>query len=282
MTPVSIPVDPAPPKGLAAYGPASLYTVKTFTRESYEAAFGVQPPLCDPARRQKDWFDSGPTGDPEDQVTYQTIQQGKDGYPTYRTIAMSVAEASSVNLPGAPHYPPYVVQPTKAVTVEPAATIAIPASYLSTKDQALLMCRELGVPASTMNAGELVGPVHYGWPEDEPRRIWTIGEKGENVGELLKLKYAKGVGAPGIWTVVEGVHQWVSMKDPSLPLMTVPACPVPVRALLATEKLGITAFGNQPQITNSDAPHPVEPAGGGGFTDADRALLVAIAARLGV
>jgi hypothetical protein len=282
MNPVSIPVDPAPPVGLAAYGVASLYTVKVFTRESYEAAFGVQPPMCDPARREKTWFDSSLTGDPEDQVTYQTITQGKDGYPVYRTIAMSVAEALKVNLSGVPHYPAYFVQPTKAVTVEPAATIAIPANYLSTKDQALLMCRELGVPTTSMNTGELVGPVHYGWPDDELRRIWTVGEKNENVGELLKMKYANGVGAPGVWTVTDGAHRWVAMKDPAVPLMSVPACPIPVRALLPAEKLGITAFGNIPQITNSEAPHPVEPVGGGGFTEADRYLLGEIAKRLGV
>lgn len=279
MTPVSIPTDPAPPK-LAAYGAASLQTVKTFTRESYEAAFGVQAPPCNPALREKAWFDSTLAGrDPEDQVTYQIIGQDKAGTPVFRMVAMSVEEASSVNLPGKVHHPAYVVQPTKAVVVDPQGVpTPISPDYLSLRDQAFALCQELGVDTHTMHEDSYDGPYKYIWPDNEPRRNHVFGEgETENAGMLLKLKNAYGVGAPGYWVHDGASHKWVATAEPSTPAAG-PVCPVPVRSLLPTEKL-IAGFGGTPEIVNAAALEAKEQAAGG-FTEADRALLAGIGARL--
>jgi len=60
-----------------------------------------------------------------------------------------------------------------------------------------------------------VFPVIY--PANEPRRVWDVVFKGEalNVGMLLSMKYANGVGAPGHWDTSGSDPVWVS--DPPAP-----------------------------------------------------------------
>ena len=56
-SPVSVPAVPPQPNQ-AVYGFQELALFKSYTRESYRAAFGVEPPPWDPSRLKKTWFDS--------------------------------------------------------------------------------------------------------------------------------------------------------------------------------------------------------------------------------
>ena len=55
--PISQPVVPAQPN-TEFYGLQDLALFKSYSRDSYRAAFGVEAPAYDLSRRPKSWFDS--------------------------------------------------------------------------------------------------------------------------------------------------------------------------------------------------------------------------------
>lgn len=265
--PVSLPVSrPQPDAGY--YGIQELSLFKTYTRASYRAAFGVDPPPYDPSRVIKSWFDSTvDTSDPNNVAVYKIFGRDQNGNWGFRQMVMPAREAAAANLAGAVTYPPYVVPPTRATR----GGSGINANYLSMDTDARLLMAEIGGTSIVDEGNSAVFPVVY--PPDEPRRAWDILFRGQplNVGLLLLMKFAKGVGAPGHWDTSSGDAIWVS--DPPAPTGlddTRPPRDMPLRDLLPNEKLqaGLMGVGVvRTDLQQSDA------QAAGQFTADDRATL---------
>ncbi len=262
--PISQPIVPPQPDQVY-YGVQELALFKTYTRDSYLAAFGVHAPAYDPSRVLKSWFDSTvDTSDSGNVAVYRVIAQDSSGNWGVRQLVMPAAEAATVNLPGAVFYPPYVVSPTKATR----GGSGINAEYLSLESDAKQILAEIGGTGLLDEGASAVFPVVY--PADEPRRVWDVIFKGQplNVGLLLAAKYANGVGAPGRWDTSGSDAVWVS--DPPAPTGvtdTRPPRPVPVRDLLPNEKIQVGLMGVG--ILRTD----LQQDSSGAFTADDRATL---------
>ena len=260
--PISQPAAPPQPSQ-AFYGVQELELFKTFTRETYRSAFGVEPPLYDPARVIKAWFDSTvDTSNPGNVVVYKIVAQDQSGNWGLRQMVMPALEAATVNLTGAPSYPPYVVAPTKATR----GGSGINALYLSLSSEADEIKNEIGALSLLDEGNTAVFPVVY--PSDEPRRAWDAVFKGQplNVGLLLAAKNANGVGAPGHWDTSGSDAVWVPDPPPPTGLDdTRPPRPIPVRDLLPNEQLqsGLMGVG----VIRTDLQQA------SGFSAADRATL---------
>lgn len=237
MSLVSLPVIPAQPD-LPYYPGDSLQIFTTYTRASYSAAGGGDPPTGDPTKRPKYWFDSGP-GSPSDAVTYWAIDTTNPQKPVMVQITMSRAEAAAVNIPGVHSYPAYVLAPTDAYTVDSAGNklSGVDPKQLSTEDQAKQLATIWGLdPATVVSQNVIGGQYAYVWPADEPRRMWEILLNGvlHNVGIFLWEQNTNGVGAPGSWNMAGGEPNWISAL-PATQNFPLPAWPTPVRPLLANE-----------------------------------------------
>ena len=277
--PVSQPVIPPQPNQLY-YGVSALALFQTFTRETYLSAFGIQAPSYDPTRVIKTWFDSTvDTSNPSNVALYNIVGQDQSGNWRVQQMVMPAQEAATVNLPGASAYTPYVVAPTQATR----GGSGINPMYLSLQTEAHEIMTEVGGTSLLDEGNTLVFPVIY--PANEPRRVWDVVFKGEalNVGMLLSMKYANGVGAPGHWDTSGSDPVWVS--DPPAPTGTGdtrPPRPMPVRNLLPNEKFqtGLMGVG----IIRADLQQNQE-AQKGQFTADDRATLQTIyqiVSRLGI
>ena len=101
-TPQSLPVVPAQPN--QAYFSADLLALfqRYGSPEQYQAAFGVASPPFDKSKRPKLWFDStvNASGDPLGIVVYNVYRLNPQTQTWgYTIIAMSNAEAATVNIP---------------------------------------------------------------------------------------------------------------------------------------------------------------------------------------
>lgn len=260
--PVSRPAAPPQPDQ-EYYGVQELALFKTYTRESYRAAFGVEPPPYDPSRVIKSWFDSTvDASDPGNVAVYKIVGRDQTGNWGLRQMVLPASEAATVNLTGAAAYPPYVVPPTRATR----GGSGINANYLSLDTDARALMAEIGGTSVVDEGNSVVFPVVY--PPDEPRRAWDIMFQGQplNVGLLLLMKYAKGVGAPGHWNTQNNDAIWVPAPPPPTGLDDArPPREIPVRDLLPNEKLqtGLMGVGVvRTDLQSSDQ-----------FTAADRATL---------
>src|SRR5258708_38247186 len=114
MAPASLPVSQPQPN--AAVFPVQYLTLfKTYTRETYRGAFGVEAPAWDPARPTKSWFDSSAdTSSPSNVAVYKVLGQDSIGNWTLLQMVIASGEAATVNLTGQVFYPPYSVAPTNA------------------------------------------------------------------------------------------------------------------------------------------------------------------------
>jgi hypothetical protein len=266
--PHSYSVIPAQPKQ-DSYGFSELALFKSYSRESFRAAFGAEAPPFDPARLIKTWFDSSAdTSDPANVVLYKTISPDQKGQWGVRQMVMPAREAASLNLPGSVLYPPYVIAPTQAAR---AGNSGIWAATLSLKAEADALLEELGLSGVQLldEGSGSVFPVVYG---DEPRRQWFFVYKGTSygIGGLLSSKHSNGIGAPGHWSVAESI-EWI----PDSPAPTGlkdgrPPREVPVRDLLPNEKIVATLMG--PVIVRTDRAQILAEASGQ-FTELDRLAL---------
>jgi hypothetical protein len=263
MTPTSIPMVPAQP-AQANYSTAELDLVQTFTRDSYLAAFGVQAPVWDPTRVAKYWFDS--TVDPTKvgSAAYTVVDVAA---ATLQQVTMPASEASTVNIPGAYVYPPYVIAPTDATR----GGAPMNPSWFSLQSQAQALMTMFG-GSNLLDAGITpVNPVIY--PGDELRRMWTFTLTGVqiNAGMLMVSEYSQGVGAPGQWDLSSGGPVWIAAPSAPTGLDDIrPPRPVPVRALLPGEQLIASPLGlGGVTVVRTD----VSPELGGGYTVADRTLM---------
>ncbi len=265
--PVSQPVVPAQP-GTEFYSVQDLALFKSYSRESYRAAFGVEAPAYDPSRRRKSWFDStADISDPNNVAVYHVVAQDQNGNGILRQVVMPAQEAAAVNLPGAVQYPPYIVAPTLATR----GGSSMNAIYLSLESDAEALMQELG--GDHLQQEELPSfPATY--PAEESRRPWyfLLRSQPVNVGALLLARNAQGVGAPGHWDVSSPQPVWV--PDPPAPTGaddTRPPREMPVRDLLPNEKL-YTGLMGIPGVERTDLQQTADEASGK-FTPDDRATL---------
>jgi hypothetical protein len=264
-TPFSRPVSPAQPD-LDSYGFSELALFKSYTRESYRSAFGVEAPSFDPARLIKTWFDSmADTSDSDNVSTYKVFQQ-TNGQWAVKQLVLPSHEAATLNLPGAIEYSKYEVAPTNATYVSDPILLSLRAEAEGLIEEIGLSGVELIDEADSMR----YYTVDY---RDDPRRIWSFSYKGGlyNVGSLLANRNHFGVGWPGHWEVGSTIR-WLA--DPPAPTglddRRAPR-PMPVRDLLPNEEVDATLFGG-PQIIRTDRQQKKAEASGQ-FTDADRSLL---------
>jgi hypothetical protein len=266
-TPVSQPVSPAQPDQLA-YSVESLQLFATYTRDSYLATFGVQAPAWDPARPTKTWFDSTVnTSNPTNVALYNVVTLDSTGHWGFQQLVIPASEAAAVNLVGAVTYPSYVIAPTTATS---GGSVINPL-YLSLQADAQALMTALGGSGLYDEGSRSVFP--YNYPPDEPRRVWDFLVNGNvvNAGALIASMNANGVGYPGQWGVQNGGPVWIpAPAAPTGANDTRPARPVPVRNLLANEKLqpglmGVVVVRTDLQQQQNEAE--------GQFTPDDRATL---------
>jgi hypothetical protein len=267
--PVSQPVIPAQPNR-PYYGVSELALFKTYTRDSYRAAFGVEAPPFNPDRVIKTWFDStADTSQPENVTLYNIAARGSDGQWGVRQLVIPSAEAVAVNLPGAVKYPTYIVPPTQATR----GGSIISAIYMSLEGEARELMADIG---GTGIHDEILASFPTIYPANEPRRVWLITFKGSsvNAGLLLLAKNANGVGAPGQWDLSGAEPVWV--PDPPAPTGegdSRPPRPLPIRPLLPNERFHQGLMDVQIERTDLKA---AQDQASGLFTTDDRAMLQAI------
>lgn len=276
----SVPVTPPQPDK-ASYALSELNLFKIYDRNSYRAAFGVAAPTCNPSKLIKAWFDSTmATADPDSLALYKGVLTNTDGSPAVKQFWMTAGEAGTVNLAGRETYPKYVPAPTKAYI--PAASglqkdnISISPADLLTQDQALMLAVALKGTVQPSWFPETL------WPADESRRKYNIviGGTVYSGGALLAELYSNGVGAPGHWsTTADGQPAFIYDPPPDCAGIT-KSQPVPVRDLLPNETFKDSPFGGWAVWRTDKQEQAAE--SGGQFTPADRALLQAIAKKLGV
>ena len=266
MNPTSVPAIPAQPDQ-ASYGPDALALFRTYTRDTYLAAFGVQAPAWDVSRAPKFWFDSTVDVSAPSNVAVYKVVDSTSGTPALRQLVIPAAEAAAVNLPGAVTYAPYVVAPTGTTR----AGAGVNPQYLSLQADASQLMQELGGSGLSDDGASAQFPAIY--PANEARRMWTFLMAGNpvNAGMLLAARNSGGVGAPGKWDLSTGFPQWIAaaaaptgLDDPRA------ARPMPVRDLLANEQLQAEPLGlGGALVVRTD----LTQANTTGFTPDDRKLL---------
>lgn len=265
--PVSQPVVSAQPN-TEFYNIQDLVLFKAYSRDSYRTAFGMEAPAYDPERHLKSWFDSTvDVSDPGNVAVYRVVAQDQNGNGILRQMVMPAQEAAMVNLPGAIQYPAYVVAPTLATR----GGSNLNAIYLSLESDAQALMTQLG--GSGLQQEDLPSfPATY--PSNELRRQWYFLARGQavNVGALLLMRNARGVGAPGHWDVSSPQPVWV--PDPPAPTGeddTRPPRAMPVRDLLPNEQLYTGMMGILGVVRTDLQKTAAETSGQ--FTPDDRAML---------
>jgi len=261
------------------YDPGVLWLFKRFAdRAAFSAATGEQAPAFDPKRTVKKWFDTTPVEEGaslDEMVSYEVFGFSGEGVPAYKTIRMTVLEASTVNLPGLRTYAPYVVAPTTAEFRNNfGPNGAMNPTLLSTEKQALAMLAEVnGLAIQDVSKQDPGAWVFNG----ETRRPWQVqlpsGDWHE-VGLLLKTKNINGVGAPGAWDFSTSQPHWTPIKEEA-GLQVTGEVPVPARRLASNEKIKPTMFGTVIYRTDKESAYNTSPvtAGGAGLTPAQDASL---------
>jgi len=267
INPVSQPVVPAQPSA-EFYTIQDLALFKSYSRESYRAAFGGDAPAYDPSRRGKSWFDSTVNvANPDDVAVYRIAARDQNGKGILQQLVMPAQEAATVNLPGAIQYPPYIVTATGATR----GGSSLNAIYLSLESDAQALMKELG--GGNLQQEELPSfPTVY--PNEEPRRQWYFLLQGQpvNVGALLLLRNAQGVGAPGHWDVSAPQPVWVPDPPASTGAGdTRPPREMPIRDLLPNESLYTGLMGIL-GVVRTDLQKTADEASGK-FTPDDRVTL---------
>lgn len=235
------PVVPVPPFE-AAYPVEKLNLFPRLTRATYLDLYGVEPPAWDTTRKIKRWFDTsvleGFSGDIDNEVVAYDVFEPSSATGT-RRLVLTLREASTPNLPGAVSYPKYVIAPTPAVVITPITGERTPVnpSYLSLREEAEALARELGVESAAVRESALTG-FTTAW-NGEQRRPWVVEFRGtpHQVSLLLQRKYAHGVGAPGRWDLSGEQPVWAPEQQDTGERDLRPEVPIPMRRLLEFEQL---------------------------------------------
>lgn len=231
----------------------SAYKFQFTSRDQQPAA-----PTYDPKLPVKSWADPAATGT----MSY-TVWDGS------KIATLTVPpEQAGLNLPGLALFPLYNPPPTLA---HRGSGGLVPASFVSTREQAETLMGGLNLPATALfDAGPVLWPgfpVIYPDPSQDPRRVWAFEFKTQPnvlVGPLLVSEYANGVGAPGHWDLSETVPTWVSEVPATAPAVV--GDPVPMAlALNPGETVILTGapFAMPWVVSAGDAAPPASAAGAG-------------------
>jgi hypothetical protein len=234
---------------MAYYPISDLFLFKLYDRESFRKSFGRQADPYRPERRIKRWFDPNASDGP---YTYTYFDFNRRQF-VKNTIPGE--EARTLNLPGKYEYEKYVVQPTRAVVVGPPPLDPQPirADFLSTREEAEMLARELG--GKVLEHELTVGPFWIDW-RGETRRHYQIEVDNNlyNVGLLLKARHADGLNHPGSWHRTPSGIIWISDQDFDGSTDSRPEVPVPCRELADNEALHVTPFGVTVYRTDMESP----------------------------
>jgi hypothetical protein len=250
-----------PQPDVAQYPLSSLYPYPVYNRASYEQAFIEQPPRYDPAKPVKTWFATDAT---EFKVYNDLTRQ-------VESLKLDAAAAASVNIPGLYRYPTYVPPTNTATFLFFSSPISLtdPTLFAREADADALAAALGGTVEEASAASPAPGPYSY---QSSDSRIYNIriGSVDHPAGQLLAQFYRLGIGHPGSWST-SGPLMFTPAQDFTNPQPDSPAgMPIPVRPLLANEKLLISPFaGVLVQRTDKQVASPE----GGSFTDADRQAL---------
>lgn len=276
----SKPVTPAQPNE-ARYPIDRLNLFQRHNRDTFQKAFGQQAPPWDRAKPIKRWFDTGALEGSEDPQNDVVTYEGYDtGQKKWRRIALTVADASSINLPGAFVYPKRIVAPTPAVLVDPNGAHPLNVNYLCTREEAQRLCDELQAEGIQESAA-FTGPLQINWL-GEQRRQWCVVWHGElrSAPQLLMYQTANGVGAPGKWDTSSGSPIWISYMQDTGEQDVRPEVLMPTRKLLANERIDVGLFGIA--VVRTDKTQDQAAPGTGSLTQDQDKLLRAAAAGVAV
>lgn len=209
------------------------------TRATYREQYGHEPPPWDKERRIQRWFNPNPPA--SGLYTYFDSATG-----SFKTMTVPPSEAKAPNLPGAYSYPKWAPAPTPAVlqNVVTRETWPVNPRLLAEFEEAVALAAELGLERSNVRENRFGGSFFgYVW-NGETRRLWVIEYPRADVtvslqvGLLIELRNANGVGAPGRWEQSGAEPVWIpgvpgdaGENDPR------PEVPVPCRGLRPDEKL---------------------------------------------
>lgn len=269
---------PLPQPNTPTFPVSALELFPTYDRASYEAKFGKQAPAFDVNRAPKAWFDStATTGTKNYMVVGSNVS-----IPGFDTITLNASEASTVNLPGLPHFDKYVGVTTSNVAfscnIPGCQSTPVGVILQSTRAAAEALKAEIGDTSLTVT--EVVGPTGPGSAffyskidPNSPIGIFLVGSI--NVGQALASRNSKGIGYPGTWAkdVAGYSFRFSSLNDGA---NTGAFLRVPVRDLLPNEQLTVQLAGiiPIPVVSRTDlTPTTVTTSTGGGFSDDDRAIL---------
>jgi hypothetical protein len=221
----------------------------------------------DPTQAVKRWVDASksslPPGDPANYMVFDPVSG------TEVPLKITNAVAATANVPSM--YTPYTPTPattpaTLTCSGNSALVLPVPATSLSTLDQANALAAEIG-PAIGLTLLVTIWN-QAGWTfnaNGEMREQFMVfsGSVSGYVGYLLAAKYANGIGAPGSWSLnAAGQIVWNGVPVPQPGPNTPPDIPFPVRALLPGETFQSVA-GMAWEILSSGSFEPDAPATAG-------------------
>jgi hypothetical protein len=276
VTTAQPPAQPA----VADYSTSALQTYPLYSRASYQAATGLQPPNYDPTQPTKAWAAT-------DATTFGWYPPQGLEIPAWTPFTLTAAQAAAVNIPGIQTFPAYVIAPTAATwTGGGFQALPVDPGLLSTQAQAIPLAASWGLPASSVSQ-QTVEDGQTFTANGETRAVWviafgTVPPLEVNVGMMLQGEYAAGVGAPGSWTgitapIAGGTNPvWVSTQPASAPAANA-AGPIPMRQLNTDGATGesFVATLMAVEIVDSNVPSAATQASGsgGGLTPAQAAQL---------
>lgn len=238
-------------------------------RAAYKALTGVDAPDWNAALPAKYWEDPAQAGMPGPNVVDYSI--ANPGLGTFSTLQILCSSAAAVNIPGLRVRPPYVIAPTLALNMtagNPGAPIN--ALYLSSLADATALAAEWGLPAAAVVDAS---PAEITW-NLETRRFYDVVWNGvaQSAGVAIAQQNANGLNPDGTWSSAGSWSflgtgpSWDASPLPvdgiSAGVAAGPAVAVPVRALLANEKIIMSNLAWVIERTDLVAPSTT----GGGMT----------------
>lgn len=243
------------------------------TRASYRAATGQQAAPWDRNRRITRFYDEEALALPPDDpytIQYWDVSGAK---AVRRTERITNFEASHPNLPGAFDYPKYApkksglyVPTERDPEGRPTAKAYVDVYSLADFPTAEALRDEIKAAgfniADNVEEEQLAPPFSYLADEGENRRVLNLVINGgpQNVGWMLKNRYANGIGSPGQWVNKDPASNavyWESAVSPDVGTFDPrPEFHVPQRALLPNERIVVVQIGVA-VIQRTDIANPI-------------------------
>jgi hypothetical protein len=263
---------PRPEPAATSYDTSELNLLPSYTRATFQAAFGKDAPDFDLSRPPKSWFDSTQTCSPNGKSNYQVLS-GSNLTP----LTISSCDAATVNLPpaGQPQFP-------AAVEVHDSGVRYTGMVDLDTYLQAAVNRIEVAAMTATtpIDVSKMAAQVQ---PDAQYVCNWQSlndasfhGGVDPNCGNPVAL-VSKYSGLVTTWAQAAAVVQDLMGVVSGTPCKFCDAIakapvPMPVRPLYADEKISVLGIMGGFVVLRIPPPTPVT-VQGGTFTDVDRQAL---------